>query len=103
MFINLRLTFAEKRVFQRWFDTEVFSDIKLKRLLRSLNNEVIPDTAECPKIVTDTIELNEGYNPQATETVLYRHGDTSVKVQKCKYDTENEQFLRGEIFKYINL
>ena len=49
------------------------------------------------------VELNEGRNPKAENTLQYNYGKNYVEIQLCHYIHEQDNYVRGKKIDVIQI
>ena len=90
---NINFKLLEKKQKWYWVDTTIVDDNILIRLFRALSKAI---TYEEQENLISKVELNEGRNPKAENTLQYMSGKNYVEIQLCHYIVEQDKYVRGK-------
>lgn len=93
MIKNINFKLLEKKQKWYWVDTAIVNDNILIRLFRALSKA---STHEEQENLMSKVELNEGRNPKAENTLQYNYGKNYVEIQLCHYIVEQDNYVRGK-------
>ena len=93
MIKNVNFKLIEKKQKWYWIDTAIVDDNILIRLFRALSKV---STYEEQENLMSKVELNEGRNPKAENTLQYNYGKNYVEIQLCHYIAEQDNYVRGK-------
>lgn len=93
MIKNINFKLLEKKQKWYWVDTTIVDDNILIRLFRALSKAI---TYEEQENLISKVELNEGRNPKAENTLQYNSGKNYVEIQLCHYIAEQDKYVRGK-------
>ena len=93
MIKNINFKLLEKKQKWYWVDTTIVDDNILIRLFRALSKAI---TYEEQENLISKVELNEGRNPKAENTLQYMSGKNYVEIQLCHYIVEQDKYVRGK-------
>lgn len=93
MIKNVNFKLIGKKQKWYWVDTTVVDDNVLIRLFRALSKV---STYEEQENLISKVELNEGRNPKAENTLQYNYGKNYVEIQLCHYIAEQDNYVRGK-------
>lgn len=93
MIKNVNFKLIGKKQKWYWVDTTVVDDNVLIRLFRALSKV---STYEGQENLMSKVELNEGRNPKAENTLQYNYGKNYVEIQLCHYIAEQDNYVRGK-------
>lgn len=93
MIKNVNFKLIGKKQKWYWVDTTVVDDNVLIRLFRALSKV---STYEEQENLMSKVELNEGRNPKAENTLQYNYGKNYVEIQLCHYIAEQDNYVRGK-------
>lgn len=93
MIKNVNFKLIGKKQKWYWIDTAIADDNILIRLFRALSKVT---TYEEQENLMSKVELNEGRNPKAENTLQYNYGKNYVEIQLCHYIAEQNNYVRGK-------
>ena len=93
MIKNVNFKLIGKKQKWYWVNTAIVDDNILIRLFRVLSKT---STYEEQENLMSKVELNEGRNPKAENTLQYNYGKNYVEIQLCHYIVEQDNYVRGK-------
>ncbi len=100
MIKNVNFKLIGKKQKWYWIDTAIVDDNILIRLFRALSKAT---TYEEQENLMSKVELNEGRNPKAENTLQYNYGKNYVEIQLCHYIPEQDNYVRGKKIDVIQI
>ena len=100
MIKNVNFKLIGKKQKWYWIDTAIVDDNILIRLFRALSKAT---TYEEQENLMSKVELNEGRNPKAENTLQYNYGKNYVEIQLCHYIAEQDNYVRGKKIDVIQI
>lgn len=100
MIKNVNFKLIGKKQKWYWIDTAIVDDNILIRLFRALSKATMYEEQEN---LMSKVELNEGRNPKAENTLQYNYGKNYVEIQLCHYITEQDNYVRGKKIDVIQI
>lgn len=93
MIKNVNFKLIGKKQKWYWVDTAIVDDNIIIRLFRALSKA---STYEEQENLMSKVELNEGRNPKAENTLQYNYDKDYVEIQLCHYIAEQDNYVRGK-------
>ena len=100
MIKNINFKLIGKKQKWYWVDTAIVDDNILIRLFRALSKAT---TYEEQENLMSKVELNEGRNPKAENTLQYNYDKNYVEIQLCHYIPEQDSYVRGKKIDVIQI
>ena len=100
MIKNVNFKLIEKKQKWYWIDTAIVDDNILIRLFRALSKATMYEEQEN---LMSKVELNEGRNPKAENTLQYNYGKNYVEIQLFHYIPEQDNYVRGKKIDVIQI
>lgn len=103
MTTNINLYFKENKFFRYNFDTDTFSPVLVKRLLKAINQTPDMDQAITRMKKGFIGKARPEYTPDAEQTWLFHYNENKVEIQRTNYNAETNCYSRGQLLDEIEI